>query len=1575
MKTQSKFLIFTMVLLIISLGALSASSVDSNDTSSDTSIKTNNIASDSTSSQNIQKNINEYSKTDVKKENKIVKSTDTKIKKTEARTHEVNSTNYKLYFQINKNTNLTETSSVIQNGDTINLQGTFTNVDFAVDKPNLVLTSVGKTARLYNSTVYVQGPKNSGSKVLNLTIANTNLYGTGIHINNSHNVTIANNSATVRGPFGFALAADNMNRSTIQRNFFETLQRYDTARTHTAVAIGSSYYNQILDNRVNSDMANGIYLSVYGSGRFLGGYSDNNLIKGNTVTGGNTSWSYTIQIMGKNNVIDGNNVSGGYRGISTQDNINNTIINNEVNGTSQGIYACEGAVVLNNTVHVNGTTNGITIGGDNAIIQGNTITGNYGPAIEISANKAQIINNTISTTKGYGIYSKGKYHTIFIDNNKINSGKEGILFKKQSSTKKINNVNVTRNVIVSLEAPYAINFEEAGAKNPADTKIYVAESNVLKSSRGSGLENAYAKPLTSTDDIGPDSNDVINVTQSNYNTYFDDEFTAKTSMKQNTTINLIGTFNNVDFIFNKKVHIIGKNCVINQGTITFIGDAHASTVTNVTIRNRNPGNINKHGIEIIEVNNCKITNVKIDNYDKYESFGIFIFSANGNTITNSEIKTSGDYINNAIFVYASDVNIIKNNKIDINQTNIPHEYDDIIQFDDRIGNIQEILHNHGIVLVYSSNNILDSNNITATSQFKSYVFPDNTVKNSIVGIDMYFDCHKNNVTNNNISITSFCPFSYGMGVLGGVWGSSITTLNASNNLFENNNVAVNGGYFATGFIAGRNSVNTTVKNNNFNVNAYKDSTRRGDYVYGITLENSTNSTILNNNVKSSGSALYNLELFDSSYNIIRNNTFNGVGTHPYGIAGYRTNDNKINNNTLILRKMNYGETNSAVHADAIPFGDEGIKLMYNSFRNTITENTIDTNASNSSVLLTEQCINNTVKENSLKSFSKIADASVTNNHKSNVVSNNFLHFVNINVDPIRATIGDEITFRAHVSSTTNDLRNITVTFKLGSNTIGSAKVVNGESTYKYNLSSLWRPTVYEIRAMASGTNFQNKTAINQANLNNTIIKTKVSVARVQKVPNSKVNLTANITDINGGRIGTGIAHFYLDKTYLGNSTVTLGQAAYIYKIKANAQSSVHNITVKYSGSNDYAPSEGSNKLGIQTKVLLSLANDTAKVGHSKVFTAKFTANGKPVARGKVAIKINYVTIGFANITNGVVKYNYVLPTTMGNYKYKLEFVYGGNDTLTGARNVSVLRVYPYNPVFHYNKTQAKVGEKVSLTVKIDNGTANNLFNAPRGTVGMKINGVTLKYSNGKAILAKVNNGRATFSFIAPAGLRGYQNITITYSGNSQFYEDRTTITNGLYIYDNRKVVNINADKSIYAGNPLLIKATVKDRNGKAVNGGNVKITINGVTAGSSAVKNGVATYIYQVPSSYNGNMVVKAIYINTSTSKADGDVSQTVSVKKPLANIMLTGPTSAKAGSKIALKTTSKSSNGATVTSGTIKYYFNNVLIKAVAVKNGVANYDYTVPSSYKGTYAIKASLLGSTGSVISEKIRTINII
>ena len=108
-----------------------------------------------------------------------------------------------------------------------------------------------------------------------------------------------------------------------------------------------------------------------------------------------------------------------------------------------------------------------------------------------------------------------------------------------------------------------------------------------------------------------------------------------------------------------------------------------------------------------------------------------------------------------------------------------------------------------------------------------------------------------------------------MGVLGGSWDTSITSMNATANVFKFNTVKVNGGYFATGFIAGRNSANTIVDSNNFSVYTYRNSTNRGDYVHGITLENSTTSTITNNNIGIVGTAVYSIELFTSN----KNNSF------------------------------------------------------------------------------------------------------------------------------------------------------------------------------------------------------------------------------------------------------------------------------------------------------------------------------------------------------------------------------------------------------------------------------------------------------------------------------------------------------------------------------------------------------------------------------------------------------------------------------------------------------------------------------------------------------------------------------
>ena len=152
-----------------------------------------------------------------------------------------------------------------------------------------------------------------------------------------------------------------------------------------------------------------------------------------------------------------------------------------VTGINEGIYACENATVINNIVEVNESATGIKIGSDNVLVVNNSITAENGYGIDIQGNNARITNNNITSSGSNGIYLKGQYNGIIIDDNKIISNKDGILFKQQTRTKKTNNVYVDKNTIIS-DADYAINFEEAGAYNAIDVNVTVTSSNVLSSS-------------------------------------------------------------------------------------------------------------------------------------------------------------------------------------------------------------------------------------------------------------------------------------------------------------------------------------------------------------------------------------------------------------------------------------------------------------------------------------------------------------------------------------------------------------------------------------------------------------------------------------------------------------------------------------------------------------------------------------------------------------------------------------------------------------------------------------------------------------------------------------------------------------------------------------------------------------------------------------------------------------------------------------------------------------------------------------------------------------------------------------
>lgn len=1569
MKTINKFLLVSLCILIVGLSCVSATDINDNNTqTNDTSLS--NDDSQSISTTDVVDTIEDTQTTDNKtissQDSSKTDNSDEKIvdNKTNLKSSEViviTQDTWSNYFRYDEALNTTISTTLVSAGDTLDLQGEFYNVNFTIDKANITITSIGKTAMLYNCTINVQGLESSNSQVHNLTIRNNNYYGTGIYLNVTSNITIANNTIHVNGPYAFALAADQTNNSLIIDNFLRTSQRSDTTRTHTAVAMGSSYYNNIVNNTVASDDANGIYFSLWGSGLFQGGYCDYNNITNNTVIGGYssnvTSWCYTIQVMGTYNIISNNTVYGGYRGISTQDFTNNTIVNNTVNATNQGIYACEGAIVENNYVNVNGSSAvGIAVGGSGAIIQNNIIITSTGHGIQISASKCDIINNTITSIEGYGIYSKGQYTNITIVNNTITSGKIGIIFKQQSSSKKINYITVSRNVIIS-SASAAIDFTEAGAKTTEDSHVTVDESNVLSCSLGTGLDVAYLAPSAGSDDDTPDSNKTYIVTMDNYYTYFTDENELNTRVVlKNDTLILQGVFTNVDFICTIKVHIIGQNCTIYNGTISFTEDASASSLTNVTIKNadRYPDVYYQHAVEILNVNNCNITNITIlDNNNKFESIGILVLGSSGNTITNNYIFNSGDYVNYGIMVYASDLNTIANNTVYINQSSTQYEYADEIMFNDNIGTIQEILQNYGIVLLYSSYNSIDQNNVTTRSNFDEYTEPIEDCKNSVVGIDIYYDSNYNNVTNNIVDVESYGPYAYGMGVLGAPWGTSLGDLNATNNSFINNSVTVNGGYCATGFIAGLNSVNTTVDSNTFIVNARHNSTSKGDYAYGVTLESCYNTTFTNNIVNATAQSLYSVELFGTDYNYIANNTFYGEATYPYGVAGYQSDLNTITNNNFTMRGMDYGEPNPAEHTDSIPSGKEVIMLMNNCYNNTITYNTINTNATDTAVLLTTTAINTTVCENAIQSSSYIGDEAVTNNHNTNNVSNNFLYFTTITVYPVSGTVGYPLNITATITTTAPDTDNLTVTFRVGTSTVlGSSKVVDGVAQIQVNETSYLKATVYTIIATVSGTNYQNSTGTTSLNLNKTMTNSIVNVAKVTGLPGDTVTLVANVTDAKGSQV-TGNVTFVLDGVTLGTVDLYVGRANITYKIPASETSGTHNITVIYNGNSDYSASEGSNILGVQTNSVTTVSSVSGIIGNTVTISARFTQNGQAITSGNATIMVNGSTVGRTTISNGRSTYTYYIPTNMKAGTYDITVIYEGNDTIAQSQASNTLTVNKTSSLINYNTTYSHLGEKTVITVVVTNSTGG--FTASGGNMTISINGELIKNPDGTTVYGYVEDNVIKFTFNTPTTLRGSNNISFTYSGDDQFNSSSKTFTNGYVVYESSPVSSIiTSDVSGKNGETIELVAKLYDQNGNVITTGQATFKINGNTikVNGTGIKvnitNGEARYSFTIPNYSAKNYTITAV-ASINGTRVENSSILTVIKSDPtveLDGIVTTGSTGTLTGriydeygslvdidTKIAIKINGKTVSSTRVYNGTI-----NVTLDVSAYSSGIYN-------------------------------------
>ncbi|WP_405270141.1 right-handed parallel beta-helix repeat-containing protein [Methanobrevibacter sp.] len=650
--------------------------------------------------------------------------------------------------------------------------------------------------------------------------------------------------------------------------------------------------------------------------------------------------------------------------------------------------------------------------------------------------------------------------------------------------------------------------------------------------------------------------------------------------------------------------------------------------------------------------------------------------------------------------------------------------------------VSEIYQTYGILLLYSSNNIIDKNTVNVTSKLsKQYPTTGNGAStNSIVGIDLYFNTHNNTISNNNVIVSGKDNYIYGMGVLGYYTGHSASKgQGATNNVFAHNKVTVSGPYCVEGIIVGDESQDTLIESNVVKI-------KNGAAVYGIYFELSHKSTAKNNNLTlSSKEVIYGIQGYNSNSNIISNNIVKANAKEVFGVILSNGNDNAITDNTI--NANGNGETVTTRILDTIASGNAGIYLKANSTNNLVENNKV-TSAKRFAVLLDSEAINNIIVNNYLDSEKGIGNKAVYIS-KNNNVTGNYKYIAKpktseVNVQYLESA-DIKLTFDSSIDGAYISFYDVDGAY------IGKSKVTKGIASVKYKFDNTYAPGDYSFSAVLSKTNYKSSNYDIRVVVDKGDLVIDVSKPSIQQGSTGKI--TATVLDKFGNQVKGLKVDFYRKTSarYMSiGSAVTNanGVATLNYEVPLSLDDGSYVILVKVSGNKNYNDANKTSTLKVTKKPLLSGGKDYSVYYGStvKYKVRALTKYGKAVSGKYVTFYIDGQKVkNVKTDKNGYASYSVKLKT--GTHTIKASFNgYSKSNKIT------------FKPTLIAKNLSKKKAKTTKFTVKLVNKNGKILK-------GKK---VTFKFKGKKYTAKTSKKGIATLSL---KNLKvGKYSVTASYGG-------------------------------------------------------------------------------------------------------------------------------------------------------------------------------------------------------------------
>ncbi len=1383
-------ILLVLLLLVLSIGAVSAFDDVNGTVNSDEAIDSEIVASEEV--------------------NDLQSSSDNR--------YTVNSENYNTYFNEGG-----EATSAVKSGDTISIEGDFSKKNFTFRTP---VNIVGLTNNKLENCVFTFYGGASGSNVSNLNIANKIDYHYGIFLNSASNCVIHDCFISNHAQAAYTICLGNgANYNNVTNNILKEsgITYGHGTRSTSPVIISGSHNNYIANNQIFCWDANGIYLSNYPGGPLKGGVSNFNLIYNNTIKYDvlPTSWSYGIQTMGANNIIKSNKIIGAYRGISSAGFgniiINNQIINltgadfnnpnDEIAGETAIVGSTNSIIKNNYIINCKVQASGAGISAlDGSVIENNYIQIVYREGVGITPLGSNIVvkNNTISTVAGPGILvNTHSFNLTFTENTIVSKSGVGILIQKISSKRMPGNITITFNTI------YAGNSTTV-------PKIFSIDARDVDKSTENEIENNYvpkgygeiATPQGVFDSSKPSysfKGQTYVVNPSNYDNYFEKNGVLKADISKGDILIFEGEFTNkLNIIINNAVKIVGRNAIFINTTFKIYSDG--VWVENLVIRNNKASKLNAWGLLVYKVRGATILNCDIQVFDPNAAYAIYVVESTDVDVINNTLFSSGNYLTYTLLAYSVDDCKFINNTIKTNGTGniyINTGMDACIDGDESCldGNEQcldgdtfngnhvvpaEVYRTYGILMLYASGNLVSGNKIDATSKLNETI---ETVEstNSVIGIDLYYNSHNNVFSNNEIHVKSNDNYIYGMGVLGHKSSNDAPEgQGASNNQFINNNINLEGTYFVEGFVIGRNSFDTVISSNI----VYAKSNCVN---YGINLEMSQKTNIENNIFTLNSDIIYGIEIFDSSNNTILKNEFNIFAKKSYGMLLSNSKNNDLYDN--IIQSDVSDEEIIFNNFDSIPAGNAGIYLKVNSSCNIIKNNNI-TSKKGFAIILDEDAQNNIIQNNYLDSELGIGDDAVNNSMGNNVLEN-YKYLVsgklqNVNIKYFEngtfIFITDDVGLNGAKIEFLDDFKEI----------INSTVISNGKASFNYDFNGFkyHSPASYLFYAKVYQKNYKLTEFECEVNIDNGVLK--LSLDNVSGAIARTTLFNATVKNILGNGVSKIKVEFYVDddgyEDYVGYAiTDSNGFAIFNGKIP-KIYGDNPSVIAKIDNPNYFQSTSARADLSAFWLINTNLLFNTNVQPNGIVATLK-DEKGNVLINKQVIIKIGNAAYERITDSNGAI----ILPI-LSKGSYVVTILFYGDEQYYDSKNSAKINVLP--SLFENKDQSVYYGNVIKYKVRVKGPDGRYCGG---NVVSIKINGKTYNVKTDK-------NGYAIQSFKLKSG---------SYTITSEFNGDK--VSNKLIFKPTLIAKNIVKKKA----KKIKFSVKVVNKNGKAVKKKKVTFKIKG----------------------------------------------------------------------------------------------------------------------------------------------------